>query len=85
MLLKELQSLEHSLGDTNSAYTSWSTDMNVAKDFATSKGKESGVILTTTLPKDSVVMPSQAVQQMMNESERLIQGTVNNANVIKVR
>jgi RHS repeat-associated protein len=79
-----VDSILHSLGDTKSAFTSWTTDINIARGFATNGGKEAGALLTKVVSKDSTVSVPANVQIMMGEAEVLIQGTVRGANVIPV-
>jgi hypothetical protein len=80
-----VDSILHSLGDTKSVFTSWTTDVNIARGFATNGGKEAGALLTNTVPRTSTVSVPANVQMMMGESEVLMQGTVRGANVIPVR
>jgi hypothetical protein len=73
----------HAAGNTRSVFTSWTTDINVARDAATGNGRGvPGVVLKDMLPRSTV-------QNLMNphglpgESE-LLRGSVEGANVIHV-
>ena len=76
--------LDHSLGDTNSPYTSWTSDYNVATRFATNNGTSDGVILTKTFAPGEAAQVAPNVEQMMEESEYLVPGRVTGASTVKV-
>jgi len=73
--------ISHSLGNTRSTFTSWSTDPTVAKSFADISG--SGVLLSVTIPKSLTIAVQDNIHVIMNESEVLIKGAVNGARVIR--
>jgi hypothetical protein len=77
--------LLHSLNDTKSVFTSWTTDVYVALGFATSNGTEAGVLLTVTVPTTSTFSVPANIQAVMNEAEVLLKGTVSGATVNPVR
>jgi len=65
---------EHNAGDTASPYTSWTTDVDVARDFA----GEDGVILRIRRSGQNLVPSPDA----FNESEVLIQGVIRGAEIL---
>ncbi|TGD56537.1 DUF6443 domain-containing protein [Flavobacterium humi] len=81
---------EHNAGNTNSEFTSWSTNPEVAKNFALRTSGE-GVIMETTVPTSSTVA-SPSVKNVnliqgggvVNESEVLLKGNVSGATVTPV-
>ena len=58
---------------TNSKFTSWTTDRNIAKRFS----KSDGVILEVNIPKSRTINSPD----IFSESEVLIQGTIKNLKV----
>ena len=66
--------MEHNAGDTNSPYTSWTTDMDVARDYA----GEDGVILRIRRSSQNLV-PSP---DLYNEREVLVEGIVRGAEAL---
>jgi hypothetical protein len=46
--------LEHNLGNTNSVYTSWTTDISIAEEFAGMHGP-GGVILRDRVPRSFLI------------------------------
>jgi hypothetical protein len=73
--------LEHSLGNTASNFTSWTTDYDVALKFATNKGTTNGAILTNTFAPGAAIQASPGVEAIMGESEFLVPGPVSGASV----
>jgi RHS repeat-associated protein len=74
--------LEHVLGNTESEYTSWSSDYEVAQKFGT-RESGSGVVLTKTVPRSTAIeSPGNALG--FGESEYLIPGPVSDAQVTRV-
>jgi RHS repeat-associated protein len=74
--------LEHVLGNTESEFTSWTTDFGVAEGFAT-RESGSGAILTTTAPRSTIIQsPGNAAG--FGESEFLLRGPVTGAQVTPV-
>lgn len=77
---------EHNMGNTNSNYTSWTTNPEVAKNYALRTSGE-GVIMEIEVPTSSTVTsPSvksvnlkQSPGTIVNESEVLMKGTVTGA------
>ncbi|MBK6532093.1 MAG: RHS repeat-associated core domain-containing protein [Deltaproteobacteria bacterium] len=72
----------HASGRTHSTFVSWSTDPQVALDFATHSGTSEGVILHDTLPRS-------VVEQLMNPSgipgeRELLRGSSSGATVWRV-
>ncbi|MGO4291516.1 DUF6443 domain-containing protein [Chitinophaga sp. RAB17] len=80
--------LEHNTVTTESAYTSWSTNPEVATNFAL-RPNGGGIVLETTVPKSSLITSpnlksvnlKQAPGTIVSESEVLIKGPVRGANV----
>jgi hypothetical protein len=70
----DASALEHNLGDTNSPFTSWTTDPEIAQDFA---GPD-GVILRIANAAGPGYGPV-ASPDLFGESEVLIQGNVTDA------
>ncbi|MFT3981659.1 MAG: hypothetical protein QM687_14385 [Ferruginibacter sp.] len=85
--------LEHNTSSTlNSPYTSWTTNPEVAKNYAL-RPAGSGVVLTAQIPiSQTVVSPNtkrvnlaQSPGTVVSESEVLVTGTVTGASVQKVK
>jgi RHS repeat-associated protein len=76
--------LEHSLGNTASEFTSWTSDPEVALQYATNRGQTSGVILTGTFPQGAATPAQAAIEAMMGESEYLVRGPISGASVQRV-
>jgi RHS repeat-associated protein len=76
--------LDHSLGNTQSPYTSWTSSYSIAQDFATNGGTTSGAILTNTFGTGVAIPVDPNVEAMMQEYEYLVQGRVSGASVIGV-
>lgn len=82
----------HNAGNTQSSFTSWTTNPEVAGNYAL-RPNGSGVMLETTVPTSSTVAsPSlknvnlkQSPGTVVNESEILLRGTVSGATVRPVR
>jgi len=68
--------LDHSLGNTESEFTSWTSDYEVALFRATNNGERSGVILTNTFPNGAAIQASESVEAVMQESEFLVRGRI---------
>ena len=66
----------HNAGDTNSIFTSWTTDKSVAEHFAT-KDSGSGVVLSKNIPAAQRV----SSPDFSNEGEVLVIGEVVRATV----
>lgn len=74
--------VDHVFGNTESEYTPWTTDWGVAETFAT-RESGGGVVLTITLPRSSLVI-SPGNSAGFGESEVLVRGTINGAQVESV-
>jgi len=73
---------EHSMGDTNSPFTSWNTDPNIAAEKAldpTLGGR--GVILQKDIPESALQHISPKMEAQMGEKEVLARGPVTGASV----
>ena len=77
--------LEHSLGNTESNFTSWTSEYSTAVQFATNKGTTSGVVLTKTFPRGFAIPAAPSIEEIMMESEHLVPGRVTGAAVTPVR
>jgi hypothetical protein len=82
---------EHNGGNTASNFTSWTTNPDVANNFAL-RPNGSGVVMEVTVPTSSTVAsPSllniqlKGSRTVVNESEVLLRGTVNGAKVTPVK
>ena len=75
--------LRHSLGNTESVYTSWTTSFDTALAYARLAG--SGAVLSTSVQRAMTVTVPANVHAVMNEYEVLLQGVVRNANVFLTR
>lgn len=83
--------LEHNTLTTESPYTSWSSNMSVAENFALRTSGE-GVVLTADIPNSQLVQSPnlksvnlvQSPGTIVSESETLVKGPVTGANVKKV-
>jgi RHS repeat-associated protein len=74
---------DHTMGDNESIYTSWTLDKNTATIFARgTSGKSSGVILSKKFKKSQLTQSN--LSGLMQEREYLIPGVVNGAHVEKV-
>jgi hypothetical protein len=71
--------LEHSLGNTASNFTSWTSDYDVALQYATNQGTTSGVVLTYTFGPGAAIPALPSVEAIMGESEFLVPGPVTGA------
>jgi RHS repeat-associated protein len=75
--------VDHALGNTRSAFTSWTSDYEVAQKYAT-LGSDSGVILTKTFqPGSGIPLPGN-MENFLMDSEYLIRGPVSGASVTPV-
>jgi hypothetical protein len=72
----------HTLGNTESVFTSWTTDPGTAKWFATRWG-DGGFMLELRIPKSRLITSPAA--WMMGEFEVLIEGPVLNAEPTWIR
>jgi len=76
----------HAMGDNYSVFTSWTLDSTVARDFATSYGTASGVILSKRFKVGVNAIPNISINaQKMQEGEWLIFGPVIRANVQHIK
>ncbi|WP_188938385.1 RHS repeat-associated core domain-containing protein, partial [Puia dinghuensis] len=83
---------EHNAGNTRSPYTSWTTNRDVAENYALRPSGE-GVVLQTTVSKSSTVAsPSaksvnlkQSPGTVVNEGEVLLQGLIDNLIIKNVK
>ena len=84
--------LEHNLGNTESIFTSWTTDIKVATNFALRpSGKR--VILTADILKSKLVKSPnqktinliQSLGKVISEAEILVKGNITNANVKEIK
>ncbi|MFY7814753.1 MAG: RHS repeat-associated core domain-containing protein, partial [Chryseobacterium taeanense] len=83
--------LEHNTLTTESPYTSWSSNMSVAENFALRTSGE-GVVLTADIPNSQLVQSPnlksvnlvQSPGTIVSESETLVKGPVTGASVKKV-
>jgi hypothetical protein len=83
---------EHNAGNTNSDFTSWTTNPDVATNFALRPGG-SGVVMETTVQASSTVASPSAANvnllqspgTVVNESEVLLKGPVTGAKVTPVK
>lgn len=83
--------VEHNGGNTNSPFTSWTTNPEVAKNYALRTSGE-GVIMEAEVPiSQTVTSPSAkdvVLKQgggMVNESEVLVKGTFSGATVTPIK
>lgn len=84
--------LEHNTLTTESNFTSWSTNPDVAENFALRTSGE-GVVLTAKIPGSQLVKSPnlksvnliQSPGTIVSESETLVKGTVNGASVRNVQ
>lgn len=74
--------IEHAQGETDSPFTSWTSDFGVAESFAT-RESGSGVILSYTFPPGTA-FPSPGNRMGFAESEYLVPGPVLGAGVIPI-
>ena len=70
---------QHNRGNTQSEYTSWTTDREVSAGFATNNG--AGVELKANVPKSRIVKSPD----MYEESEVLVRGTIKDAMVKEIK
>jgi RHS repeat-associated protein len=82
--------VEHNGGVTESPYTSWTTDPEVAINYAT-RPLGDGVVLKAEIPKSKMVespnvepIIQKQTGELISESEVLVEGTVTNAKVINI-
>lgn len=83
--------VEHNLGNTNSDFTSWTTNPEVAKNFALRTSGE-GIIMEAQVPSSQMVT-SPSIKDVVlkqgggivNESEVLMKGTISGANVTPIQ
>ncbi len=88
----DASAFEHNLGNTNSPFTSWTTDPDVAKNFALSP-KGGGVVLEKVVPKSELfsspnlnkVLLKGSGGKIVNESEVLLKGPIKEAKVSSVK
>jgi hypothetical protein len=71
--------VRHSGGDTQSIFTSWTTDPDIAADKATTNGRVHGVVLTATFPLNRVTRSHIPIAE--REKELLVIGPVTGASV----
>jgi hypothetical protein len=76
--------LEHSLGNTASNFTSWTSDYDVALKYATNQGTASGVVLTLTFAPGAAIPIAASVEAIMGESEFLVAGPISGATMTGV-
>jgi hypothetical protein len=76
--------LEHSLGNTASNFTSWTSDYEVALKYGTNSGGTTGVVLTNTFTQGTATAVAPNVEAIMGESEYLITGPTSGATVSRV-
>ena len=76
--------LEHSLGNTESDFTSWTSDPDVALKFATGNFTTSGVVLTNTFAPGVANPVAPNVEAIMGESEYLVSGYTYGSSTLKV-
>ena len=72
----------HTGGVTTSNYTSWTTDPQVARNFALEGPTQKGVLLQATVPKTSVFQSQTSI--LFEEAEWLRTGSTSGANVTYV-
>ncbi|MGB9330141.1 MAG: RHS repeat-associated core domain-containing protein [Steroidobacteraceae bacterium] len=75
----DASAVEHSLGNTASNFTSWTTDYDVAVQYATSQGTTNGVVLTYTFGPGAAFPTLSSIEAIMGESEFLVPGPVSGA------
>jgi RHS repeat-associated protein len=75
--------LEHSLGNTASNFTSWTSDPEVALQYATNRGTTSGVVLTNRFAQGTAIPVAPNIEAIMGESEYLVPGPTSGASVTK--
>ena len=71
--------VEHLMGNNNSQYTSWTTDLEEAYGYATRNGETSGVVLTKTVPSSSMIPATSGGLQIMRSTEVLLKGPITDA------
>jgi RHS repeat-associated protein len=71
--------IRHSQGDTRSIFTSWTTDPDIAADFATRRGRVHGVVLMATFPITRITQSGTEIAE--REREFLVKGPVTGASV----
>lgn len=76
--------LEHSLGNTASNFTSWTSDYDTAVGFGTNGGTTNGVVLTNTFAPGAAIPVAPNVEAIMGEYEFLVPGPVSGASVTGV-
>jgi hypothetical protein len=76
--------LEHSLGNTASNFTSWTSDYATALKFATNGGTANGAILTNTFAPGVAVPVAPNIEKLMMESELLVTGPTSGAAVTRI-
>jgi len=74
--------IEHTHGDNNSIFTSWSDDENIAKKFALGQGSTEGVILKKTFKRSDVI--KSPLYNEYKEGEYIVPGMVTGAATEKV-
>ena len=80
----DASALAHSLGDTDSIYTSWTSDLETAMSRATNGGTTNGAVLTYTFAPGEAIPVAENVEAMMEEYEFLVTKRVTGAKVQKV-
>ncbi len=77
---------DHAMSNNYSVFTSWTTDINTARDFATAMGTAPGVILSKRFKIGVNAIPNVSdTANNMQENEWLIFGPVIRANVQYVK
>jgi integrase len=77
---------DHAMGDNYSVFTSWTSNLNEARNFATKYGTEPGVILSKRFKIGVNAIPNVSKNgRSMQEGEWLIFGPVMRANVQHVK
>ena len=71
----------HSLGNTASEFTSWTSDYDVALKFATKSGATNGVVLTSMFSRTAATPVAANIEAMFQESEFLVKGPMSGASV----
>jgi hypothetical protein len=83
--------IEHNADNTQSPFTSWTIDPDVARNFAL-RPDGKGVMLEITVPK-STIFESPSLKdvvlkqsgKIVNESENLLKGTIKDAKVTEIK
>jgi RHS repeat-associated protein len=75
----DASAVEHSLGNTASNFTSWTSDYDTALKFATNGGTTNGAVLTNTFAPGVAVPVAPNIEELMMESEHLVTGPTSGA------